>query len=323
MAVRFHGRVVDPVALWSNYVDFPENWEDDGDEFAPLVKCPNPDHETDKRHFQVNLNKDLVHCFAHCGISGTYEHAISMIEGTTHRKARKTILLHSRIGKIEPRARKKHGVKKKTPLLDNTYDTFLPQVALEFLETRGISSASIAKWELGWDRDQLRIVIPAKDARGRVSFLVRRTVKPGVEPRYLYPKGAERESMLFGACFFDPGLIRSRGLILVEGTVDTIVQHQNGFTNTGGILGSYLSEKQAKQIMNLRPPRVFTMFDADGAGLEATFSVKKRLPMIPILVCRYPKGKTDPAELSEKESQRMQERALPIAQFSARVGRRF
>lgn len=317
MTVRFHGRTVDPVALWGTYIDWPSSFDGtSSDEFAPLTVCPNPEHITTKRHFQVNLRKDLVHCFAHCGISGTYEHAISMIEGTTQRQARKKILMHSRVGGGEPVRRK---VKSEKPVMDNSYDTYLPQVALEYLESRGISTSTISRWELGWDSDALRIVIPAKDDRGRVKFLIRRTVKPNVEPRYLYPQGSERNKLLFGSCFFDRGMIESNGLVLVEGSVDTIIQQQHAILDTGGILGSKLSEFQAKQIMNLRPEKIFTMFDADAAGVAATFSVRRRLPMIPIYVCRYPKGKDDPAKLTKKESEKIISKAIPFSVFARKV----
>ena len=39
----------------------------------------------------MNLNKPVVHCFAGCGISGTYEHAIAMIEGDESGETRRTI----------------------------------------------------------------------------------------------------------------------------------------------------------------------------------------------------------------------------------------
>lgn len=80
-----------------------------------------------------------------------------------------------------------------------------------------------------------------------------------------------------------------------------------------------MSEIQASIIANMRPPRIYTMFDKDAAGITATISVKKRLPKIPILVCRFPKGKSDPAELSREEDARVIERAITYMQFQARV----
>jgi DNA primase len=321
MTVLYQGKHIDPLALWSSLgVEFPANFDDDGtSEFSPLVVCPNPDHHTMKRHFQINLKQPMVHCFAGCGISGSYEHAVSMIQGGTQRAARKTILRHSRVATGAPRVRKRGAASVISPV-DVQYERFLPQAATEYLASRGISAASIERWELGWDHEALRIVIPAKDARGRVKFLIRRAVKPGVEPRYLYPEGSERNKLLFGTCVIDPGLVRSRGLLLVEGSIDCIIQDQHKLLPVGAILGSKLSEIQAQIIANMRPKVIYTMFDADAAGVSATISVKRYLRSVPIKVCRYPRGRTDPAELTREESERAIARAIDFTAWKRKAG---
>lgn len=321
MTVFFQGRHIDPIALWSALgVEFPANFTDDGtQEFSPLVVCPNPDHHTSKRHFQINLKQATCHCFAGCGISGSYEHAVAMIEGGTRRAARKTILRHSRIATGAPKVRKR-GSTKPVPTVDVSYDRYLPQIAVEYLAKRGISSSTAEKWELGWDADALRVVIPAKDARGRAQFLIRRAVKPGVEPRYLYPEGSERNKLLFGACVIDPRMVRSRGILLVEGSIDCIIQDQYELLPVGAILGSKLSEIQAQFIANMRPKVVYTMFDADAAGVGATISTKLRLRSVPIKVCRYPKLKSDPAELTQEEARRAIERAIDFNRWKQKAG---
>lgn len=320
VTVRFEGKQVDPVALWSKHgVEFPANFDDDGtQEFSPLVVCPNPKHQTSKKHFQINLRKPLVHCFAGCGISGSYEDALAMVEGITNRAARKEILKHSRVGVGAPRVRKKTALTLVPPVTE--YDRYLPPVAVEYLNSRRISSKQIEKWELGWDHDDLRIVLPAKDSRGRIRFLIRRTVKPKVEPRYLYPKESERNKVLYGACHIDPGMVRSHGLLLVEGSIDVIVQDSHEILPVGGILGSKLSLRQANFIMNLRPAAIYCMFDADLAGIRATISVKQRTSGIPVRVCKYPKGKDDPAKLTKEESQKSIMRSLDFTTWSRRAG---
>lgn len=315
--MRFNGRVVDAVALWSNYVEFPNNMRVDSDTvFLPLVTCPNPDHDTNKRHFQINIRDGLCHCFASCGISGTFEHSISIVEGISNRQARKQILKHSRIGNAPiPR---KRGKKREVVLPSLGIDdfTFLPQAAVEYLRKRQITDASVANWQLRWDAEELRIVIPVFDSRGRLRFVIKRGTSEKQQPKYLYwPEGVERNSVLFGLDKIDTGMIRSEGIVLVEGSVDAIRNHQHGLLNTVGLLGSKLSLEQAQLISNLRPRRVITMFDADVSGIEATFSVRKRIKRIPILVCRYPKGKTDPAELSQREAMRVVSRAVPYVKF--------
>lgn len=224
---------------------------------------------------------------------------------------------HSRVGGGDHRpVRKRRNLESpNAPSEILEYERYLPQAAVAYLKFRKISEASTSKWELGWDAESLRIVIPVHDSRGRVRLLVRRTIKPRVEPRYLYSEGVERNSLLFGIGQIDLGLVRSEGIILVEGTLDCIILHQYGFTNTVAILGSKVSEIQARKIANMRPTRVYTMFDADGAGVGATISARRRLPGNVIKVCRYPKGKTDPASLDEKEAHRVIQRAVTYSKF--------
>ena len=320
--MRYQGRVVDAVALWSEYVEFPSSMRvDDQTVFLPLVVCPNPDHETSKKHFQINIDKGLVHCFANCGISGTFEHAIATIEGGTNRQARKLIMQHARIGSAPiPKKRGKREIKE----IDDDIRNYmpLPQAAKEYLRLRRVRDSSVAKWQLRWDADELRIVIPAFDAKGRLKFVIKRAVRENDVPKYLYmPEGCDRMGTLFGIGQIDPGMIRSSGIVLVEGSMDVILNHQNGISNTVGILGSKLSEIQAQQISRLRPKRIITMFDADVAGMGATFSVRKLLGNHPIFVCRYPRGKDDPAKLNSREAVSVIQRAVPFVKFQQSVTR--
>jgi 5S rRNA maturation endonuclease (ribonuclease M5) len=77
----YNGRDLDVLSLWGELVTLPGNIEQPLPTFLPKVQCPNPDHDTRKSHFQINSRRPTVHCFGACGISGTYEHAISIILG--------------------------------------------------------------------------------------------------------------------------------------------------------------------------------------------------------------------------------------------------
>lgn len=319
--MKFQGREIDPISLWDNYVEFPGNLQATIDgKFLPLVKCPNPEHDTNKRHFQINIVDGLVHCFALCGISGTYTKAISLIEGCSERDARKIILGHKRRGSVgNAIAKKRHavGVKSKIPIPD--YESYLPPVALDYLRDRGITENSVAAWELGWDADEKRIVIPAKDLRRITRFLVKRSVFPHQHPRYLYaPEGVSKNALLFGCCFTDPGLVKSHGLILVEGSLDAIRLYQHGHRNVVATLGTGISEIQRRIVSRLRPRRIYIFFDRDSAGINGIEIASRRLRKYPLYVVRYPKGKSDPAELGRKEVERAISRAIPLARFTAK-----
>jgi DNA primase len=127
-----------------------------------------------------------------------------------------------------------------------------------------------------------------------------------------------KNSLLFGSLHTDPRLIRSTGLILVEGSIDTIGLFQHGWRNVVGTLGTGISEIQCNIVSRLRPRRIYTFFDRDSAGVHGIEIVQRRLGKYPIFVTRYPAGRYDPAELSRKEVERAISRAIPLSHFMAR-----
>lgn len=339
--MNYRGRQLDPVLFWSQYVQFPENSRIDGD-FLPKVTCPNPEHDTLKRHFQINASQPTVHCFAYCGISGSYEHAVCILEGLYDkfkveeasndrerkertrraRNAARKFILRKSGGSV------RHSDSRRTPTLRNRgrsnaidrpvdllrYETFIPQAGREFIESRGITDESASLWELGWDKEDLRIVIPAKDFDGRLKFLIRRSLKPKDPLKYLYTEGVPKTSLLFGACLLDLALVRSFGLALVEGSIDQIINQQNGIP-TGAILGTGISEAQCRVIAKLRPKKIYLMFDRDVSGVHNIEIAYRRLRKYPMYVCRYPEGKFDPAELNREEAMRSIDRAVPLSKW--------
>lgn len=350
--MRYRGREIDAIAFWKQYVDFPNVKFDEGDVFSPKTPCPNPNHDTDKRHFQVNLSQPTVHCFARCGIEGSWEHAICVIEGLYEkfkvgdapdererkrrtqrawREARKRILRSGQLGgrrhigndadgdrgrgsplgksSRNPRARKP------VPVDELRYESYLPPIALEYLKAREITDHAVAEWNLGWLPDEKRIAIPAQDLNGRNRFLIKRAVLSKQQPKYLYTEGYPKTSLLFGACQIDPGMVRSDGLILVEGSLDTIVFHQHGLRITGGILGTGISDAQCAIIAKLRPKRIVFAFDKDTAGITNIEIAAGKLRKYPLYVMRYPKMKSDPAELTSEEAYRQIDRAVPALRF--------
>jgi DNA primase len=341
--MKFRGREIDPIRLWDQYVELPPK-VDDREIFLPLVRCPNPDHDTLKRHFQINVRDGLVHCFAQCGISGSYVHAISVIErlydkfqvegakdererkrriARAHREAAKIAFGYSRRPSAVRSVRKSRGrTTAAVPLVDlSGYKMFLPVVAQRFLRERDISSESVAKWRLGWDPGEARLVIPARDENDVLRFLIKRAVRDGDWPKYLYSAGFPKNSLLFGACFFDPGMVRSFGVVLVEGSFDTIRNHENGLTTTGGILGTGISDQQVKIISRLRPKKIYLMFDRDVAGVRNIDIACRKLSHYPLFICRYPRRKFDPAELTAKEAHRSIAGAVSATRWKADVSR--
>lgn len=363
--MRYKGRNIDPIQFWNRYLEFPSSTRvDSGDAFLPKVQCPNPDHDTLKKHFQVNAREPYVHCFAYCGISGSWEHAICVIEGLyekfkvdlqeckkawdkqpakrsqgdrdqlrryqrAHREASK-IILKSCAGKgfvvaggrPSAIAKAKSGGRPAEVIssVSLKYESYLPQVALEYLIERRISNESVAEWQIGWMPEDKRIVIPGKDERGITRFLIKRAVFSKQIPKYLYwpekeATGWGKSDVLFGAGQIDLGMVKSNGLILVEGSIGTILNHQDGLRNTTAILGTGISVKQCQIIARIKPPKIYFMFDKDSAGIRNIEIAAPMLRKYPIYVVKFPKGKSDWDKATKEEKERQISRAVPGWKF--------
>ena len=322
----YNGRQLDVLGLWGQYVTFPYI-ESPLPTFLPKVVCPNPEHRTHKRHFQINTKQPLVHCFARCGIQGTYEHAISTILGVDEREARRLILRHTTVAspgtdrEIQYRVgTRKHveagaAVEQDRQTLEGGGYAYLGKQAIAYLDGRGIDQPSRGKWRLGFSEDENRIIIPAYDENGTFRFLIKRAIEGDGYLKYLYTDGAIKTSLLFGACMLDRERVRSQGLVLCEGSLDVIRLHQVGVTNAVGILGTGLSKRQARIVDKISPKRIYLFFDRDPSGVSNIYSVKERLPHYPLFVVRYPAGLNDPADFTGKEAERALEKALPISLF--------
>ena len=322
----YRGRYVDVLALWGELVDLPSDVGDPLPMYLPKVRCPNPDHDTHKQHFQINAKKPFVHCFAKCGISGTYEHAIATILGVTEKQARQHILKFSRVavpGEVSAYTglgtRKTissdDAIAKDQRALDGGSFTFLPKSARGFLDDRGVDGPSRGKWQIGWDEDAERLVIPVYDERRIFRFLIRQRIDGISRAKYLYTDGSIRTNVLFGACYLDAERVQSTGLILCEGPLDAIRLHQLGFANAVAVLGSGISKKQSRLIEKIGPKRVYLFFDRDAAGVGYIEDAKESIHKRPLFVCRYRNGKTDPAEMTREEVARSIDRAVPVHEF--------
>jgi DNA primase len=196
-----------------------------------------------------------------------------------------------------------------------SFESFVPPVGLEYLLNRGIVPASISFWNIGWDSDEKRIVIPAYDEEGRLKFLVKRGIWEKQQPKYLYSEGVEKTQILFGADHL-PAEIES--VVLVEGVLDVIALKQHGIEALA-ILGTGISDHQVRVLSRFRPKRVYLMFDKDAAGVRNIEIAYEKLRRYPLFVCRFPKGKDDPAELTYEEARNSLKRAVPILIWRQKV----
>ena len=182
--------------------------------------------------------------------------------------------------------------------------------AREYLKQRGLSAETVEKFELGWaprekealkkaarehgmeeetlreaglitaadeqgrsvDRFRGRVMFPIRDPGGRTIAFGGRIVGEG-EPKYL--NSPETQVFHKGEVLF--GLDRARGPMrmggwgmVVEGYMDLIALAAHGFDTAVAPMGTALTPEQAN-LLSRYAREVFLLYDADTAGLKATF----------------------------------------------------
>lgn len=113
-----------------------------------------------------------------------------------------------------------------------------------------------------------RLMIPVRDARGRVIGLIGRAMAKGQEPKYLYNTNFEKSSYLHRMPRHDT----TRGadsVVCVEGSIDPLSAYNRQIYNVVSLMGSSLSETQLTLLAKIAPKIIFC-FDNDTAGKTAT-----------------------------------------------------
>lgn len=123
-----------------------------------------------------------------------------------------------------------------------------------------------------YDRFRNRIMFPIRDERSRMTGFGARIVNPNDVPKFLNSP----QTVLFDKSHILYGLDRARKeirsqdqAVIVEGYLDVIALHQEGFTNAVSPMGTALSEYQLRMLKRFSK-RIVLALDADAAGDKAT-----------------------------------------------------
>lgn len=211
--------------------------------------------------------------------------------------------------------------------------------AKAYLERRNLDAKAAARFELGWssnswdslwlhlrknqveereaidaglvlqgqhglyDRFRGRVIFPVRDVAGRVIAFGGRLVD-GEGAKYINsPEGpiySKRNSLYL--LHQARSAIRENGrIILVEGYMDALRLHLNGYSEAAASLGTSLTEEQAK-LMKRFGDRCYICYDSDTAGQEASLRGMYILQScgLDVRVISLPKGK-DPDDLLNSE----------------------
>ncbi|BBG64709.1 DNA primase [Hydrogenimonas sp.] len=292
-------QTVDIVDVVGNYVELKKS----GSNFQGLC----PFHDENSPSFVVSPSKQLYKCFG-CGAGGdaikflmefeklSYPEAIEKLASQYNFTLRYT--KGEKSGNSERRILEAVGRWYRAELERN-------ERAREYLEKRGVSLASIEKFELGYapsGEETLaflhRTMIPLQKAeevgivgseRGRYyARLIDRVIFPIFSPsgmpvgfggrtmgnhpaKYInspQTKLFNKSRLLYGYHIAKEQIYRKKRLVVVEGYMDVIMLHQAGFQTAVATLGTALTNEHLP-LLKKGEPEVIVAYDGDTAGVNA------------------------------------------------------
>ncbi|HEY73791.1 MAG TPA: DNA primase, partial [Thermoflexia bacterium] len=123
-----------------------------------------------------------------------------------------------------------------------------------------------------YDRFRERLMIPIRDAQGRVIGFGARTLDPEGVPKYLNSPQTplfDKSRTLFGLDLARKTIRRKDQVVIVEGYMDVMQAQQAGFANVVAQMGTALTEPQLRQLQRYTK-RLVLALDPDAAGVQAT-----------------------------------------------------
>lgn len=123
-----------------------------------------------------------------------------------------------------------------------------------------------------YDRFRHRIMIPIRDARGRMAGFGARVVNPDDVPKFMNsPQTAlfDKGRLLYGLDKARKAIRTADQVVIVEGYMDVIALHQVGYENVVSPMGTALTEAQLRLLKRFSR-RIVLALDADTAGDQAT-----------------------------------------------------
>lgn len=287
-----------------------------------IARCPFPDHEDRSPSFAINIENGLWICHG-CKRTGGLVTLLKELGFSGTRIA----------GIVDPirEELQRYSEREKRLRTHRLKDQFHAPVVLSEsilglfywkptgLVQRGFDSKLLRQLDIGYDRDQDRIIFPIRDIYGNLVGVSGRSTDPEVEPRFLVYR-SEDFGKVFGEEYKDyeinsheylwnahqvyPRIIASSELlplIVVEGFKACIWMLQHGYENTVALMGSSMSRTQGALISRMSRGGVILFLDNDGAGLKGTMMVGDRLQKTvgKLEIPTYPLWASQPDDMNE------------------------
>jgi DNA primase len=147
-----------------------------------------------------------------------------------------------------------------------------------YTENELLTAGLVLEAENGRTRDRFRnkLIFPIQDIKGRVIGFGARVLDDSL-PKYINSPQTptfDKSSSLYGINLAAAGVRQQDRAVVVEGYIDVITAHQNGFNNVVASMGTSVTEKQVNVLKKLSKTMIFAL-DADIAGTEAMLLAEK------------------------------------------------
>ena len=171
------------------------------------------------------------------------------------------------------------------------------------------------------DRFRQHLMFPIFDIKGRVIGFGARVLDDSL-PKYInspQTPAFDKSSSLYGINLAAATIRQQDLAVMVEGYMDVITAHQNGFSNVVASMGTSITEKQASTLKRLTK-NITLALDADAAGEEAMLRgvAFENTLGAEVKVIILPSGK-DPDEVIKQDTktwQHLLQEALPIVDYT-------
>jgi DNA primase len=170
-----------------------------------------------------------------------------------------------------------------------------------------------------------RIVFPIKDAQGNVVGFGGRTMEEVTDknPKYLNSPNSDlfnKRQLLYGLYEAKPYARKANAIVVVEGYLDVVLLHQQGFQTAVAVMGTALGNSHAQTIKQSGVTRAILAMDGDKAGSNATLRIGLNIEKtikLDLYIAQLPYG-YDPDQVavrSPEEWQSIIDKARPIVVF--------
>lgn len=145
------------------------------------------------------------------------------------------------------------------------------EVAIDFIKSRQILPETSKQFELGYDRNENRLVIPIKDYMGRIVGFTKRAIGDS-KPKYKNTENNiifNKSELVFNEYESMDSVRSADQCIFVEGHIDVISMWQSGIKNVVALQGTASPSESVIQRITRRTNSFVLCMDSDEGGTKA------------------------------------------------------